>query len=200
MSWFALPQINQLRSLIGNDQVEVWLMEATALDASAHQSARLSARQLLLEKWPDEFPNTVETLNLSLRPKSLTRFVSISHCPGLVAVAVADRPCGVDVEVQSRVKEKVARRVSLNGDYEIAPSAAHLWGAKESLFKSLPTNVQPMTISEIEVRDWQSLDKDTWKFSGHSHTTSSVGTGYEVGLGKDKLLALSFYDLVKAAK
>ena len=67
---------------------------------------------------------------------------SLSHCHEAVAVAVSDRPVGIDIETTGHYSAEVARRV-MNDDEmrEIEASAqpevafTRLWTMKESLYK-----------------------------------------------------------------
>ena len=92
--------------------------------------------------------------DLSRVPVLSRGYVSVSHTINLGGYATGPRPLGFDLEVQSRVNPKVAVRVSTMEEFARAPSAAHLWCAKEAAFKALYHFRQPKLVSEIEI-DWR---------------------------------------------
>lgn len=65
-------------------------------------------------------------------------YISVSHGGGMVAVAIADEPVGVDIEAIDRNFERVASRymsaaeVALSSDKDWA---ARVWAAKEAIYK-----------------------------------------------------------------
>ena len=71
----------------------------------------------------------------------LSLHLSVSHCAGLVAVALSDAPCAVDAESAGRDFSRVCSRyltpseASLSSD-PLWPAVA--WCAKETLYKMLP--------------------------------------------------------------
>ena len=67
---------------------------------------------------------------------------SMSHCHEAVAVALSDRPIGIDIETTGHYNPEVARRVMSAGEMrqiEASPcpevAFTRLWTMKESLFK-----------------------------------------------------------------
>jgi hypothetical protein len=99
--------------------------------------------------------------DLKKLPDTARFSVSVSHCPGLggfvVVAKSGDKPVvvGFDIESADRVNEKTAARVSLPEEVSAMPSPAHLWSAKESVFKSLRGNSQPSALSQINIHEWQ---------------------------------------------
>lgn len=83
-------------------------------------------------------------------------FYSISHCPLVGGILFSQRPCGVDFEVTSRVEKKIIERVSSETEMQYILdkkiSAAKLWTAKESSWKSLQGFHQPDTISSMMIQ------------------------------------------------
>ena len=65
-------------------------------------------------------------------------YISISHGGGMVAVAIADEPVGVDIEALDRNFDRVVSRymsaaeVALSSDKDWA---ARVWAAKEAIYK-----------------------------------------------------------------
>ena len=67
---------------------------------------------------------------------------SMSHCHEAVAVAVSDRPVGIDIETIAHYSTEVARRVMSDDEMRQIEASANpevaftrLWTMKESLFK-----------------------------------------------------------------
>ena len=67
---------------------------------------------------------------------------SMSHCHEAVAVAVSDRPVGIDIETTAHYSTEVARRVMSDDEMRQIEASARpevaftrLWTMKESLFK-----------------------------------------------------------------
>lgn len=87
-----------------------------------------------------------------------TLHTSISHCPRLGTFVAAPLPLGVDVEIFTRVEDRIVARVSTAQEMSEAPSAAALWCAKEAGFKALRAFNQPSVISRISIGDWKKID------------------------------------------
>lgn len=84
-----------------------------------------------------------------------THHISISHCPGVIALAVAGHPVGIDVERPRPTLPALVRRVAspdgdiLPPDNDIA-GALRLWTAKEAAFKcSAGTPFPAVVLSDI---------------------------------------------------
>ena len=104
---------------------------------------RLLQRALLLEYGINETPVfTYDSKGKPLLQGHPDIHFSLSHCHEAVAVAVSDRPVGIDIETTGHYSAEVARRV-MNDDEmrEIEASAqpevafTRLWTMKESLYK-----------------------------------------------------------------
>lgn len=95
--------------------------------------------------------------DLRVLPDTDLDCISISHCPQVGGYAFVKKPThiGFDLEVSSRVQEKVVARISTQAELSEAPSFAHLWSAKEATFKSLKFSDQPATLSSIVIEGWQ---------------------------------------------
>ena len=66
------------------------------------------------------------------------RHISVSHSQTHVAVLLADRPCGVDIESLGRNFERIASRYILPEERELSTEqwwSATLWASKEALYK-----------------------------------------------------------------
>ncbi len=105
---------------------------------------------------------------------------SVSHTQDLGVFVLCESPIGVDLEITSRVQEKVVARVSSDEELSAAPSASALWCAKEACFKALKTFEQPSVVSKISIGDWQNIDSQTETFTLLNSTefkSSSEGRG-----------------------
>ena len=87
---------------------------------------------------------------------------SISHCKEAIAVAVADRPVGIDVETLRLPSEALAERVMDEGEklrFDISDTPEDfftaLWTAKEAVMKCRGTGIVMEELPEIlyKVRD-----------------------------------------------
>lgn len=135
------------------------------LPTSTQESLKtlLSCPEMLIflnTKWGSKNPEhraliRAEISTLAAAPQLHT---SVSHCPGLGAIVTAPSPVGVDVEIYSRVEERIVIRVSSAQEMADSPSAAALWCAKEACFKALRTFNQPPVISKISIGDWKKID------------------------------------------
>lgn len=97
-------------------------------------------------------------LDLEKIPELPHGFVSISHSlqvGGYVYSPVS--MVGLDIESTHRVNPDIIRRVSTQEELAIAPTPAHLWCAKEALYKALRGISQPKTISAIQFSSWQPI-------------------------------------------
>ncbi|GIL17307.1 MAG: hypothetical protein BroJett040_10580 [Oligoflexia bacterium] len=94
----------------------------------------------------------VKTLNISSGSQK-----SISHTSLLGGFAYTREPLqiGFDLEVTDRVRPEIIQRMSTPAELAAAPGPAHLWCAKEAIFKALVGATQPQVISALEVGDWK---------------------------------------------
>lgn len=65
-------------------------------------------------------------------------YISVAHTKGLVAVAIADRRVGIDIELRERHFESVKERYMNSHEMQLSEEAAwpaYVWTAKEALYK-----------------------------------------------------------------
>nr|BFD68794.1 hypothetical protein HAGR004_38160 [Bdellovibrio sp. HAGR004] len=132
--------------------------------------------------WGSHNPNHRGLLRAEIqkRTQGKTLYHSVSHTHDLGMFALCDSPIGVDLEITSRVQEKVVARVSSEEELRQSPSAAALWCAKEACFKALKIFEQPSVVSRISIGDWQNIDSQTETFTLTNATefkSSSEGRG-----------------------
>lgn len=115
---------------------------------------------LVASEWGSQNPSHRDLIRAKLTEiqSDQTPYSSVSHCEGAGVIILAPFPVGVDVEVTSRVAEKIIARVSSPEELQHASSTAALWCAKEACFKALRSYRQPSVISEISIGAWQNLD------------------------------------------
>ena len=89
---------------------------------------------------------------------------SLSHSKNAIAVAISDRPIGIDVQAISKVKESVASRILTEEEKEIYIKSdnkqeylAGIWVKKESIFKC--QNNGYFIPKEINTLDYQINNK-----------------------------------------
>lgn len=92
---------------------------------------------------------------------------SISHCKAAIAVAVADRPVGIDVETLRMPSEALAEKVMDEGEklrFDISDTPedffSALWTAKEAVMKCRGTGIVLEELPEIlyKVRDEMTIE------------------------------------------
>jgi hypothetical protein len=113
--------------------------------------------------WSDQNPNYRQHLQCEIeRVSTAESNVSVSHCPmaGGFALTLSREFIGFDLEVASRVRPTLARRIcQTEEEFRSAPDAAALWASKEAAYKSLRGFQQPEVISQIEIGRWQRLSQ-----------------------------------------
>ena len=107
------------------------------ITSESRRAERLSWRAMLRSLEPE----AVVEYQPSGKPQILNsqyQHISVSHCRGLVAVALSQRPCGVDVERTDRNFERVKSRYMTEQEHLLSTHkdwAAVVWCAKEALYK-----------------------------------------------------------------
>lgn len=99
-------------------------------------------------------------LRLEFVPQPPLVSVSISHTQtvGGFALTRSQTPAvGFDIELSSRIRPKAVERVSSPEELSSAPSASHLWVAKEAAFKSMRGAKQPAILSMLATNSWRSV-------------------------------------------
>ena len=110
-------------------------------------------------------------------PPPETGHVSISHTLGAGATLFhPDWQVGVDLEVSSRVQEKVVARVASSKELSLGMTPASLWVAKESAFKAVRNQGQPEVISAIEIESFDP-NFDCFSFSSPGPSSRIFGQG-----------------------
>ena len=117
------------------------------------QKMRLFLKNHLHGKISAEEAAALDDLNLV--PSFRHVFSSSSHSAVAGVVVISSRPIGIDLEETQRIKIPVVQRIASQEEFRSAPSAAHLWCAKEAVFKSLLSEKQPAVLSDFSVNEWQ---------------------------------------------
>ena len=112
------------------------LRSVAGITSPSRRIERLAWRALLRSLSPlaqvEYLPNGKPKL------KNSDKHISVSHCRDCVAVALGEKPCGVDVERLDRNFSRVAERYLSPSEAALAADehwAAVVWCAKEALFK-----------------------------------------------------------------
>lgn len=117
---------------------------------SKNENHRRLIRECLERQYRGQFAH--DPLDLEVPPRLIRGSVSISHCETLGGYARSSHPVGFDIELITRVKEPIARRISASSDELVkAPSLAEYWCAKEAAYKMLRHYRQPQVIAEVEL-------------------------------------------------
>lgn len=132
----AVAQIPD-KELLEREATEEELQTVEGISSQSRRAERLAWRSLLRSILPTA---QVEYLS-SGKPEiknSQYNHISVSHCRDFVAVAIATKPCGIDVERYDRNFERVKSRYMTAEEQSLSADehwAAVVWCAKEALFK-----------------------------------------------------------------
>lgn len=123
--------------LLEREATEEELQSVEGITSQSRRAERLAWRALLRELEP-----TAQVVYLpSGKPeikKYQYKYISVSHCQGLVAMAIASKPCGIDMERYDRNFERVRSRYMSNEEALLSTHkhwAAVVWCAKEAMYK-----------------------------------------------------------------
>lgn len=132
----AVAQIPDVE-LLERGATEEELQSAEGISSQSRRAERLAWRLLLRSILPTA---QVEYLS-SGKPEiknSQYHHISVSHCRDFVAVAIATKPCGIDVERYDRNFERVISRYMTAEEQSLSEDehwAAVVWCAKEAMYK-----------------------------------------------------------------
>lgn len=90
-------------------------------------------------------------LDLEFPPRLSRGFVSISHSPSFGGFLFGPSPLGLDIEDREQIRPNVVARLADWEEFVLAPTAGHLWTAKEAIFKTLLGVRQPKTLAPVRV-------------------------------------------------
>ncbi len=150
---------------------------------------RISSLEVVLKsEWGSREPGHREQIHSQLKKKMAHAYPlsdsSISHCPSLGGFVFAQQgkqnifQIGFDVEETARISDAAARRICQTAaEFELAPSSASLWTAKEAAYKSLKGPSQPATVSEVTLTSWSLVSS-----ARESATGSLAALGHESSL------------------
>lgn len=187
--------IEQIRQVLGCPRLWFHLSELGRSESEFHRrDLRRALIEFLTQKIKsrelgpfEDLPHAISELVKISDPQKLPELsyaqISISHCPQLGGFAVnpGTNRVGFDIEVEGRVSEAVAARIGSPNEVEAAPDPTSLWVAKESAFKAMHRHVlEPTTISEIEIFNWQRIEPHLLSFS---FTVRNIGEEVFVGRG-----------------
>lgn len=199
---FATEFAKNIESWVNSISIDIntdlWLELVPFLPKHTHQEQREFLRRAMIHLVTDKIqnaeiktqahslPHSLLTLNNLCEPgSSLKDFslikASLSHCKSYGVFVCSPRGnndnqlVGVDLEISNRVTKEIISRVSTPVEIFEAPSAAHLWTAKEASFKSL-TNNKTQLINDVLIHSWtpfleeklSSTQKEQAFFHSHS--------------------------------
>lgn len=155
----------------------------------------IGPRQLLRESLAEKLKALSPTVDsssvrdLAHLPHHPNYSISISHCRALGGFALIPKPhaIGFDIEEIHRVKETVAERIGNAKDAK-PPTPAHLWAAKEALFKCLVVGQQPEIIASLAVHSWTLSAPGIYTFRAARIDSAPDPRGYGVAFKTDQLI------------
>ena len=123
--------------LLESGVTEEELQSVEGISSQSRRAERLAWRLLLRSVLPTA---QIEYLS-SGKPEiknSQYHHISVSHCQDFVAVAIATKPCGIDVERYDRNFERVKSRYMTAEEQSLSADehwSAVVWCAKEAMYK-----------------------------------------------------------------
>lgn len=129
---------------------------------------------------------------------------SISHAKGLGGLCYVTSASqkqtsvcngiGLDIEETHRVRAEIIHRVRFD-DEEIQnmPSPGSLWTAKESTFKALRGETQPLVVTSIQIGNWKKISSQIETFELLNKSNFKVTKGLGVILQKSVYQIAIFY-------
>lgn len=145
-------------------------------------SARPGYRTRIREALSARVSNAaIDLLDLARVPTHPDYSISITHGRALGGFTLAPLPfwIGFDIEEIERVSAAVASRVQAPGD-QPAPSPAHLWVAKEAVFKCLFLGHQPVTSMQIAIQGWTPISDKNYLFRARVPNSETDLNGYGI--------------------
>lgn|GEM_PF-3051234 len=133
-------------------------IQVSAEFAAAGTASRMKIRDAIIDALK---PDEVEAQTLRMLehvPNPPHASVSISHTPSVGGFAYTLSPApslGFDLEDIGRVHERAVARIAKPSELLEAPSAIHIWVAKEASFKAL--RGRPKVISSLTSSQWRSV-------------------------------------------
>lgn len=122
-----------------------------------------------------------------------SRYISVAHTKGLIAVAIADRAVGIDIELLERDFEAVKQRFMSDTEIAIQPQSnlwpAMVWTAKEALYKLY--GKREMTLN----KDFSIIDFDETERRMRAHLADGRYANVEISIKDDRsLVAVATYE------
>lgn len=135
---------------------------------AAVPNARKSVRNSLMTAdlgWNDDDIAAIGDLSQVPRPYEWS--VSISHTHDMGGWLAVPRPAqiGWDVELKTRIKKSLVKRVCSPVEVGEAPSPLYLWSAKEAFYKALEDD-QPAVVTQLTVTAWLAVTSELWSWQG----------------------------------
>ncbi len=136
--WKVEESSQQLRSQLDISETDLKTVNNFKLD---RRKQEWLAARLLLQLILDKYPNIVYDNNGKPSLQDKSKYISISHTFGFVAVSVSTNPTALDIEICSERIRKVAKRFIHPIESEYIDEAKLLnyltiiWSAKEALYK-----------------------------------------------------------------
>ena len=123
--------------LLEREATEEELQSVEGISSQSRRTERLAWRLLLRSV----LPTAQIEYHSSGKPEiknNQYNHISVSHCQDFVAVAIATKPCGIDVERYDRNFERVKSRYMTAEEQSLSADehwAAVVWCAKEAMYK-----------------------------------------------------------------
>lgn len=123
--------------LLEREATEEELQSVEGISSKSRRTERLAWRLLLRSVLPTAQVEYFSSGKPEIK-NSQYNHISVSHCQDFVAVAIATKPCGIDVERYDRNFERVKSRYMTPEEQSLSVDkhwAAVVWCAKEAMYK-----------------------------------------------------------------
>lgn len=132
----AVAQIPDVE-LLERGATEEELQSVEGISSQSRRTERLAWRLLLRSVLPTAQIEYLSSGKPEIKNNQYNH-ISVSHCQDFVAVAIATKPCGIDVERYDRNFERVKSRYMTAEEQSLSADehwAAVVWCAKEAMYK-----------------------------------------------------------------
>lgn len=154
--------------------------------SSKNKNHRQLIRQDIIQKYNQSLTadEILNIQNLDLIPKSEKIFFSISHHHEIGGYSASSFQHGFDIELKSRISDRIIKRVSTSEEISKSPELKFLWCAKEAAHKALNNSKfrsSTLMLSDLKIENWTSQTKtkiSSYRISSNKTLELNRNTGF----------------------